>query len=129
MLTPAMRVKHEVLAKSFARDGQRHTLRICLDDGSVAGKGKHAVARLYAGDRVAYLEHLAEVAVASASWILASIAERHLLDEAGKARAFGPGADNGIFGFYQHFMGVQAVVEIGLGDLDPPRLDDGEFMS
>ena len=100
MLTPAMRVNTRCWPGAFARYGQRHALRICLDDGSVAGKGKHAVAWLYAGDRVADLEHLAEVAVASTSGILAGIAERHLLDEAGKARAFGAGADDGVFGFY-----------------------------
>ena len=53
MLTPAMRVKHEVLAGGFARDEQRHALCVCLDDGSVAGKGQDAVARLHAGDHVA----------------------------------------------------------------------------
>ena len=89
-----------MLAGGLVRDWQCHALCIRLDNGSVAGKRQYAVARLYAGDRVADYEDLAEVAVAGVAGILAGIAERHLLDEAGKARAFGAGADDGVFGPY-----------------------------
>ena len=89
-----------MLAGGLVRDGQGHALSVGFDDGSVAGKGEYAVARLCAGDRVADLEHLAEIAVARAARVLTSVAERHLLDEAGKARAFGAGTDDGVFGFY-----------------------------